>query len=142
MRLTLGLLAEAANATADNKLNILGEFNVIQSTEFPFTIPTLTLVFRLEADGSETDEHAFHVQLLDDDGNLVRPLVGGRFKLGPSGYEGVPRRIQAVLPIQLASFDRPGTYRFDILVDNARPEVVNPIEVHVVLVTPPGQSAS
>lgn len=37
MRLTLGLIAEAANTTADGKLNILGEFNIILSTEFPFT---------------------------------------------------------------------------------------------------------
>ena len=132
MRLTLGLLAEAANATADNKLNILGEFNVIKSPEFPCTIAALTLVFRLEADGNEEAEHEFHVRLLDQDGNLVRPVADGKFKLMPSGYEGVARRIQGIIPIALASFDAQGTYTFDLLVDNARPEVTTPIELHVV----------
>jgi hypothetical protein len=35
----------------------------------------MTLVFRLEADGSEPDDHTFNVQLLDEDRDLVRPLL-------------------------------------------------------------------
>jgi hypothetical protein len=137
MRLTLGLLAEAANVTADNKLNILGEFNLINAPEFPCTLASLTMVFRLEADGNEEDEHGFHVILLDDDGSIVRPLVEGKFTLRPSGHEGVPRRIQGVIPIGLATFAQPGTYRFDILIDGARPEMLAPpIEVHVILAKP------
>jgi hypothetical protein len=136
MRLTLGLLADAANVTADNKINILGEFNLIRAPEFPITLASLTLVFRLEAAGNETDEHSFHIRLLDEDGNLVRALVDGQFTLGASNYEGVPRRVQGVLPIALATFERAGTYTFDVLVDNERPEVPAPIEVHVIH-TPP-----
>jgi hypothetical protein len=132
MRLTLGLVAEGANTTGDGKLNILGEFNVILSNQFPFTHPSLALVFRLEADGSEPDEHSFHIRLLDDDNNLVRLVGDGRITLAPSGYEGVPRRIQGVIPIRMATFDTPGTYTFDILVDEVRPEVMAPIEIHVV----------
>ena len=136
MRLTLGLLADAANTTAEGKLNILGEFNVIASPQFPFTLASLTLVFRLEADGSESDDHTFHVRLLDEDNNLVRPIADGKISLSvASGYEGIPRRVQGVLPISLASFDQPGTYTFDILVDNERPSLVSPIEVHVVQVS-------
>ena len=132
MRQTLGLLADAANTTSDNKLNILGEFNIIRASELPTTIASLTLIFRLEADGIEEHEHAIHVRLLDDDGMLVRPVLDGSFKLSPSGYEGVPRRIVGIVPIALATFERAGTYTFDILVDNQRPEVQSPIEVHVV----------
>lgn len=136
MHLTLGLLAEAANTTADGKLNILGEFNVIQTTQFPFIYPSLALVFRLEADGSEADEHSFHVRLLDDDNNLVRPLADGKIVLAPSGYEGVLRRVQGVIPISMATFERQGTYTFEILVDDKRPGIVSPIELHVVQANP------
>lgn len=136
MRLTLGLLADAANTTADGKLNILGEFNVIFSSQFPFSLASLSLVFRLEADGSEPDEHSLHVRLLDEDGNLVRPIADGKITLSPSGYEGIPRRVQGVLPISMATFEEPGTYTFDILVDNERPAFVSPIEVHVVQANP------
>jgi hypothetical protein len=133
MRLTLGLLADAANATADNKLNILGEFNIVNATQFPCVVPSMSLVFRLEATGNEADHHTFHVRLLDDDNNLVRPLIDGEFTLPPLAHQpGVPRRIQGVFPIGMAVFDRPGTYTFDVLVDNERPEAMSAIEVHIV----------
>lgn len=136
MRLTLGLIAEAANTAADGKLNILGEFNIIISPHFPFTHPSLALVFRLEADGSEPAEHSFHIRLLDEDNNLVRPVGDGKLVLGPSGYEGLPRRIQGVIPITMATFEKPGTYTFDILVDNERPALISPVELHVVQAPP------
>jgi hypothetical protein len=137
MRLTLGLIAEAANTTSDGKLNILGEFNIILTTQFPMTYPSLALVFRLEADGSEPADHRFHVRLLDEDNNLVRPVGDGGMTLGPSGYEGIPRRIQGVIPIRMATFERAGTYTFEFLVDNDRPEMIcPPIELHVVQANP------
>ena len=71
MRLTLGLLADAANVTAENKINILGEFNLIQTPVLPVTLASFTLVLRLEADANEPAEHTFGVRLLDDDGDLV-----------------------------------------------------------------------
>jgi len=137
MRLTLGLLADAANSTADNKLNILGEFNIVNAVQFPVSVASIALVFRLEATGAEPDNHTFHVRLWDEDGDLVRPIVDGQFILGPSTNSGVPRRVQGVIPIQMAVFDGPGTYTFDILVDNERPETVSPIEVHVVQIQQP-----
>jgi hypothetical protein len=132
MRLTLGLLADGANQTADSKLNILGEFNIVLSMQFPCAVPSMALVFRLEAEGSEPADHAFSVQLLDEDRNLVRPLLEGHFTLSPSQHEGLPRRVQGIFPIVGAVFERPGTYVFDVLVDNERPETPSPIEVHVV----------
>ncbi len=137
MRLTLGLLADAANTTPDNKINILGEFNVVNARQFPAGVPSICLVFRLEADGAEADHHLFHIRLMDEDGNLVRPIGDGEFNLGPPRGGGAPRRVQAVLPIQLATFDKPGTYTFEILVDNERPDSIAPIEVTVVQVQQP-----
>jgi hypothetical protein len=46
MRLMLGLLADAANVTAEGKINMLGEFNLIPSPTFPMGLPSFTLVFR------------------------------------------------------------------------------------------------
>jgi hypothetical protein len=130
MRITLGLLADAANVTAEGKINILGEFNIIRAPELPITVASFTLVFRLEADGNEPADHTFQIRLLDEDGNLVRALADGTFQLVDSIYEGVPRRIQGIVPIALATFDRVGTFTFDILVDNQRPPGT-PAEVHV-----------
>ena len=137
MRLTLGLVADAANLTAEGKINILGEFNLINAPGFPIVLPSFALVFRLEAAGNEPSDHTFTVLLLDEDNNLVRPVLEGRFSLGPATIPGLPRRLQAVLPIAIASFERAGTFTFDILVDGEHPEpICAPIEVHVIHAPP------
>jgi uncharacterized protein DUF6941 len=133
MKLTLGLLADAANVTADGKINILGEFNLIKTQQFPAGLPSFSIVFRLEAAGNEPSEHTFGIRLLDDDEELVRPIADGTFTLGPAAIPGLPRRLQGIVPVALATFERPGTFRFDILVDGTQPErECAPIEVHVV----------
>jgi hypothetical protein len=77
-----------------------------------------------------------NIRLLDEDNNLVRPILDGEFTFPPPSGEGVPRRVQGVFPIGMAVFERQGTYTFDVLVDNARPEALSAIEVHVVQITP------
>jgi hypothetical protein len=92
MKLTLGLLADAANVTAEGKINILGEFNLIRAPQLPIGVASFTLVFRLEAAGNEPSDHSFTIVLLDEDGDLVRPIVEGKFSLGLSTIPGLPRR--------------------------------------------------
>jgi hypothetical protein len=131
MRLTLGVVAEAANATAENKLNILGEFNLVTSSVFPVALASLSVVLRLEAPGHADDEHVLQLRLVDQDGDLIRPLLDLPFRLGQVDIEGLPRRAQFIIPIALPQFEAPGTYVFDVLVDGQRPEIPTPIELHV-----------
>lgn len=48
MDVTMGLMAEAANTTADGRLNVLGAFTTLPFTEFPASVPRACLVVRFE----------------------------------------------------------------------------------------------
>ena len=129
MKLTMGVLAEAANTTADNKLNILGEFNTLFCDTFPYVFPVMYLVLKLEGSSAEGGRHRLSLRVVDDDGNLVAPPLSGTVDLGEPLRPGFPIRAQLIMGIHGAKFDREGEYTFELAVGEHR---FDPITLYVL----------
>ncbi len=135
MEVTLGVLADAANQTADGKLNILGEFNEMRSATFPFTWPSMQLVLKIEASTAEGAKHSFRLRVMDEDGNIVpgTRVVEGQIDFGKPYATGPPYRAQFILGIAQARFEKPGTFEFEVTVDD---QIKKTIPLYVSKVSP------
>ena len=132
MKVTLAVLADAANITREGKLNIMGIFDSIQVQQFPVTHPQMQLVMRFEADISEAGKKKkVEVQLMDDDGKRLF-VLGGEFTFGP-GRPGDAIGSNHILTINMMKFERPGDYEFKILIND---ELKAEIPLKVLQFTP------
>jgi len=115
MDVTLALLSDAANVTADGKLNILGVFNALGASSFPVVHPQMALVLRFEATRAEEGKmRQIEIQLGDSDGQKL-------FKIGaqlmvPTGVPGSPIRLNHILMLNGVQFPKAGDYEFSILI--------------------------
>jgi len=117
MKVTLAVLADAANVTRDGKLNIMGIFDSIQAQQYPVTHPQMQLVMRFEADlGESRESNKVGVQLIDEDGKKLFALSGD-IALGPVG-PGQPIGSNHILTINMLKFEHPGDYEFKISINN------------------------
>lgn len=129
MECPLSALADAANVSADGKLNILGEFDTIYSLGGePIVHPSMVFVAKLRVSAGELGEHTVQLRVVDDDMHLVRIVIVGKMNFVRVGVPGVEGAFQIVVPVQLAEFPGFGSYRFQLLVDDL---VVCAPEVHV-----------
>ena len=77
MNIPLALLADAANATSDGKLNILGVFDVVYAARFPAVHPQMQLVFTIEANPAEAgSKRKLEIKLMAEDGQQLLSLAG------------------------------------------------------------------
>jgi hypothetical protein len=118
MELTLGLLADFANKSADGKLNILGVFNRIWADVYPCVHPEMKLVLRFElhpAEASETKK--LQIQLRTDEGRQLMDLAGEMPVAAPA--TPVPRgemiHVDQILGLNNFPIEAPGRYEFVIL---------------------------
>ena len=128
MDVTFALLCDAANTTADGRLNILGQLDLIGSKSFPAVVPILHLVIRLSASPAEagTDRDA-SIRILDEDGEIVGEAKGRIWVPQPSS-PGRPSQLHLIQPFVNVSFERPGRHAFHILVGGDEKAVV-PLDV-------------
>jgi hypothetical protein len=120
MNADLIVLADGANVTAEGKLNVLGEFNVIFGRTLPVRWPLMYLVLRLECTSAEGRQHRLALRFINDDGEIVSPNFEADVDFGPQYREGMPHRTQLILPLANAQFGEYGTYELEVLVDNQR----------------------
>lgn len=72
MEVTLALMAEAANATADGRLNIHAAFTTLGFAQFPVTIPKMVLVLRFEIEEQDWGRtHGVAVTIYDESDAVV-----------------------------------------------------------------------
>jgi len=68
MKLVNMLLADYANVTSDNKLNVMGVFTTIHAASYPARHPTLFLVIQLLPELGELDQDKeLRIRLVDSD---------------------------------------------------------------------------
>lgn len=117
MEVSLALLADAANATENHKLNVLGIFGVINPPVLPYRHPSMTLVLKFEVDPVEANtEKTIEVVLVDPDGReLNRIAIQSRLPNPPA--PGVPIELAMNLGLNGVQFTRPGPHAFVILVN-------------------------
>lgn len=115
MEVPLALLADYANISREGKLNVMGVFNRISARQFPTVHPEMQLVFRLEAGPAERgQEKVIEIKLLDEDARLLQHLTG--HLTVPTESPTLVVQMDQVIKFSGTTFEKPGSYRFDILV--------------------------
>ena len=75
MDVKYAVLADFVNRTGDGKLNIMGIFDGVRAVGFPFALPRVYLVLRLEAMSVELDRpFEIEIRLSDADGKTLFPF--------------------------------------------------------------------
>ena len=115
MEVTLAVLADGANVSADGKLNILGIFNGLGAQTFPAAHPQMSLVLRFEATRAEEGKTKnIEIHLADGDGNKMFSINAQI--VVPQGVPGQPIRMNHILAMNGIRFPKPGDYVFNILI--------------------------
>lgn len=117
MEIKTAVLADAANVSAEGKLNITGIFDRLSGSAFPLLHPNMVLVIRVEYHRSEVGEHKLALNIADADGAKIAEASGG-FTLPRPHSSQIPPISGFVLPLQMLKFPEPGVYSFDILIDD------------------------
>lgn len=106
-------MADAANISQEGKLNVLGEFNLIWSSETPVRWPYMVFVAVLEISDGEGEAFELELRIVSADGMLIRS-VEGRLELPRAEEPGEPRRVPIVLPIINAEFPEFDKYAVEL----------------------------
>jgi len=115
MEVALAVVADAANVSQEGKLNILGVFDTIWARDFPFRHASMVFVLRVRADFTDQGLHQLVVRLMDADGGQLFK-AGGPLKV-PGGEPGRPIKPHVIMGLSGITFQKPGDYSFEILVD-------------------------
>jgi hypothetical protein len=76
MEIVLAAVADSANISQENKLNVLGTFDTIPARHVPVHAPPMTLAVTIRAEYEDRGrEHRLEIHLVDEDGK--RLLTGG-----------------------------------------------------------------
>ena len=116
MEVALALLADAANLTANGKLNVLGAFTSINVVgDFPYTHPSMTLVVKFEADRFEAgSEKQIEIIIADADGGQLHRLTARATLPEPKGSQ--PIIVLTQIQFNNVQFAKAGSYAFVIMV--------------------------
>lgn len=117
MDVTLALLCDSANITAEGKLNVLGQFDIIAAVAFPVVHPLMHLVLRMNATPAEAGENRnLTIRLVDADGNTIGEVSGPLVVPQLPGGGATPA-LQTIIPFPNVTFPEPGSYAFHIMID-------------------------
>jgi hypothetical protein len=130
LEITLAVIADAANVSRENKLNVLGIFNRFNARQFPAVHPDFTLVLRLQAGPAERGEQkALVVRLIDADGALVYEL-GGSFGI-PNEPDKPDFQSHVLLSVRGLRIQKPVNHAFHVLI-NGEEKTRIPLDVHQI----------
>ncbi len=117
MELTFLHVAEYANTTVDQKLNVMGIFNNISAPSFPAVHPEMYLIAQLTARAPEYGRNfRLDAKMLDED--ATQEIINFTANMNvPEGKKGLPVYLNLTLRFLNTVFPAPGTYEFSILVD-------------------------
>ena len=131
MDVKLAALADYASVSIDNKLNILGVFQEINTPNLPATVPHMYLVLSLEAQPEQYGKKVLvRVVLFDegnDDGVVIR--LEGLTEVPQPRSPGDRVFSNQVVGLSGVTFEHAGNYRFSISVENEEIAVV-PLRVN------------
>ena len=125
MEVTLAFLCDSANVTAEGKLNVLGQFDMISAPSFPTTRPLMHLVLRLKAAKDDVGrEQTLTVRLVSEDSDIIGE-ISGRVSVRIADPDGVSDESPPlILETANMSFEQPGNYAFHVLIDTDRKTIV------------------
>ncbi len=116
MKVLFGFLADAANQTADGKLNVLGVFATIGAPSFPATRPLAHVVIRIELSSPELGgTYPIKLIQLDEDGVEVSRLEADFTPhSNPNAAPTLNSHADLIFQVQIP-LPRAGAYNFSVM---------------------------
>ena len=111
-------IAVLCDAATDNngKLNLLGTFDTIYTTQLPAVHPHCAIALRTTFSKGEEGKHTVKLSFVDEDGKPVMPNIDIPIDVAvPEDTIFISRNF--LINIQQLKFDKPGLYSIDIAVD-------------------------
>ncbi len=125
MNVTLALLCDSANVTADGKLNILGQFDQIAAPAFPTLHPRMCLALQLDSTLSgEGRQRRLAVRLLNADGYPIGEVCGS-LDIADARRPGESASFPAVVPLPALTLPEPGDYSLEVAMDGCEPRSIS-----------------
>lgn len=122
--------ADYANVAEGGKLNIMGIFRNIYSSNFPTRHPEMHLIIKLRASPAEYGQtRKLTIKLMDEDAKIELVNFSRDIVVPPPVGRQQPE-INQILKIRDIIFPEPGTYQFSVLIDNDEKGTL-PIEVEL-----------
>ena len=115
MYVAFALLADAANVSADGKLNILGVFDAVRVASFPAVHPRAHLVVKLKALVGDAGTHRLEIRYLGPGGASLLDLTAHvDVPAMPAGASEMD--LPLVLPLDLR-FEQAGAHAITLTLD-------------------------
>lgn len=124
MQVTM-FLADAANVTANGKLNVLGIFTQVNPPVFPYRHPAMVLVSKIALDvGERMDERTIEIFLMDEDAQRTGIEIKGTIEFQRNSDGSMPE-VNLVIQLHNVLLEKPGQYEFVLLVNDDRKHSVS-----------------
>jgi len=115
MNIQVAVLCDAATDYG-GKLNILGTFDTIITSQLPAVHPQCSIALRLAFTKIEEGSHKVKMNFVDEDGRLVMPSIDMPIDVTvPNELNFLVRNF--VINIQQLKFEKPGQYSIDCAID-------------------------
>jgi len=116
MQFVGGHLADAANISVEGKLNLLGIFQKIGSTEFPCQL-SCALVALFEADAFDVGTHVpVRIEFIDQDGQEQFRMDGMQVSV-PRQPAHLVQTCNLIVNLRPLTLSKPGPHSFKILIN-------------------------
>lgn len=116
VRFDIFTLCDAA-ADANGRLSLMGTYEEIGSSSFPFVLPQLTIAMRMRFAPAEGPRHQFKMVLVDPDGGSLGPGIESGFELRARRQDRAVS-YNLIVHIQNQMFDEPGCYAIDFYLND------------------------
>ncbi len=118
MNIEAFILCDAAT-DQQGKLNILGAFDAIWAKKMPAIHSACAIALRIRFEISEEGNHPVKILVIDEDAKSAGPKMEGSVNV--KVREGMDSTVtNLVLNIQRLKFEKYGTYRIDLVIDNQK----------------------
>ena len=115
MNIQVAVLCDAATDYG-GKLNVLGTFDTIITSQLPAVHPQCSIALRLAFSKIEEGSHKVKMNFVDEDGRLVMPSIDMPVDVVvPNELNFLVRNF--VINIQQLKFEKPGQYSIDCAID-------------------------
>ncbi len=116
MDIQIAVLCDAAT-DSHGKLNILGTFDTIYTSQLPAVHPQCSIALRMTFEKVEEGAHKVKLNFVDEDGGPVMPSMDIPLEVTvPEDSIFVSRNF--IINIQQLKFEKPGLYSIDISMDD------------------------
>jgi hypothetical protein len=128
MNIQVAVLCDAATVDSNDKLNLLGAFDTICTSQLPAVHPQCSVALRLTFSSGDEGKHNLRLNFVDADGHSIMPdfpPIPVEVALPEDVHFGTRNFI---VNFQQLSFAEPGLYSIDISLDD-QPQASIPLLV-------------